>query len=117
MVAHRPSASIIPRRTRQPAPGSGRAAASLLVSYERKKGSGTSGYWTFETPHGRFVIAPQDGRFVVFFEGEGLGSYHTASQALDDLVSGSVTWPSIGNPALLGLPEGLSEWDFVEAST
>jgi hypothetical protein len=76
-----------------------------------------SGYWTFETPRGRFMIAPQDDRFVVFFDDETLGSYHTAPQALGDLVSGSGAWPSIGNPALLALPDDLSEWDFVEAPT
>jgi hypothetical protein len=72
-----------------------------------------TGYWEFRTPRGAFRIMPTDGRYVAAFEDENLGSYFTAEQALDDLVGGSTVRPSVGDPRKLGLPDDLSEWDFV----
>ena len=54
-----------------------------------------------------------DDRYVAAFEDENLGSYFTAEQALDDLVGGSKSWPSVGDPRKFSLPDNLSEWDFV----
>jgi hypothetical protein len=72
-----------------------------------------SGYWEFRTPHGAFRVVPSAGRYTAAFEEESLGSYFTAEQALDDLVGGSTVWPSVGDPREFGLPDDLSEWDFV----
>ena len=73
------------------------------------------GYWQFRTEHGAFRIVPDAARFVAFFESEPLGSYASAEQALEDLVGGSTAWPSIGDPANFGLPDDLSEWEFMRA--
>lgn len=64
---------------------------------------------------GTFEIRAQGGRWVVRCDDEGLGSYHSALAALDDLCGGSTSWPSAGNPADAGLPDDLSEWQPIVA--
>lgn len=73
-----------------------------------------NGYWMFKTRWESFAIVPRAGRFEVVFDDEGLGSYHSAIAALDDLVGGHTYWPSNGlDPSTAGLPDELSEWAFV----
>jgi hypothetical protein len=73
------------------------------------------GRWTFVTAHGAFHIVPvSGGRFEARFEDEGLGSYFSPEQALDDLVGGHTFSPSSGiDPSEVGLPDQLSDWTFV----
>lgn len=56
------------------------------------------------------IVQEPNGRWQAMFEDEGLGSYHSAQAALDDLAGGHTFWPSCGDPSQLGLPEDLSAW-------
>jgi hypothetical protein len=47
-----------------------------------------------------------------FRRGESGLLFHRGA-SLDDLVGGSTVWPSVGDPREFGLPDDLSEWDFV----
>jgi hypothetical protein len=72
------------------------------------------GYWMVPTRHGTFYIKPTRDRFVVLYEDENLGSYHSPEAALDDLVGGHTFLPSNGlDTSTVGLPSELPEWDFV----
>jgi hypothetical protein len=67
-------------------------------------------YWTYRTLHGVWSIRQLHGQWHPMFNDEDLGSYRNAQQAIDDLVSGATSWPSIGNPADCRLPYDLEEW-------
>lgn len=70
--------------------------------------------YEFATHAGVFRIAvTANGRWQAMFEDEGLGSYTTPQQALDDLVGGHTFWPSCGDPSRFGLPEELADWSFI----
>lgn len=71
------------------------------------------GYYACSTSAGEFRIASINGRWQAMFQDEGLGSYVTAEQALEDLVGGHTFWPSCGNPSRFKLPDDLSEWRFI----
>jgi hypothetical protein len=74
------------------------------------------GYWTVDTRRGTFSIRPLHDGWCPFFEDERLGWYHSPASALDDLIGGHTDWPSAGfDPSEIGLPEELSEWNFVRA--
>jgi hypothetical protein len=75
------------------------------------------GYWEFKTHQGTFRIVPTNGRYQAFYENEGLGFYHSAEAALDDLVGGHTFLPSNGlDPSTCGLPADISEWTFIRGS-
>ncbi len=68
--------------------------------------------WKYRTRWGVAAIIHSHGRFDVIFDGEGLGSYHSAAAALDDLVGGHTYSPSCGKDTdEMGLPDDLSEWE------
>ena len=72
------------------------------------------GYWQHYTRRGVFRIAPVKGRFHVLFEDENLGSYQSPTAALEHLITGGTFLPSRGaDPAKVGLPNDLSEWEFI----
>jgi hypothetical protein len=66
----------------------------------------------FDTTAGRIFIVPtNDGRFQVEYQGEGLGSYHNPSAAIDDVAGGHTFWPSNGiDFGNLGIPSSINEW-------
>lgn len=67
--------------------------------------------WQHKTRWGVVAIVHDQGHFDVIFDGEGLGNYHSAESALDDLVGGHTFWPSCGkDPSEMGIPDDLSEW-------
>lgn len=71
-------------------------------------------YYRHSTCAGEFRIAQQpNGRWQAMFEDEGLGSYATAQQALDDLAGGHTFWPSCGDPSRFKLPADISDWALV----
>lgn len=71
-------------------------------------------FYYHKTTAGEFRIAQErGGRWQTMFEDEGLGSYDTAQQALDDLAGGHTHWPSCGDPSRFGLPNELSDWTLV----
>ena len=73
-----------------------------------------SAYWAAKTRYGTFVIIPSGDRFEVQFEGEFLGSYHSLTSALENLLSGHVDWPSTGlDPSKADLPDDIAGWTFV----
>lgn len=70
--------------------------------------------YAFKTAKGTFYIVERDGRWHVMFEGESLGSYHSARAAADDLSGGHTFSAGPGiDTALLGIPEDISEWAVV----
>ncbi len=67
--------------------------------------------WFYETSYGTFSIRRrEDGRYVCFFEDEALESHESPQACAYALGSGTCTWPSVGDPSLLGVPEELSAW-------
>ena len=65
----------------------------------------------FHTQIGTFKIIRQAGRWHVMLNDEGLGSYPSPLQALDDLVGGHTHFPACGtDPSTLDIPDELSEW-------
>lgn len=68
-------------------------------------------FWTHTSRVGTFIIAPDEDRFVILYEDESLGSYHSPEAALDDLVGGHTFSPSNGvDTSEVGLPDELSAW-------
>ena len=67
--------------------------------------------YTHASRAGLVAIRLKGNRWHIDINGEDLGSYHTARNALDDLIGGHCFWPSSGDPSALGLPDELSEWD------
>lgn len=68
--------------------------------------------YVYKTRVGPFYIAEHGGRFHPVFDDESLGSYATPEQAAEDLAGGYTFSPPGGvDPAKLGIPEDLSEWE------
>ena len=70
----------------------------------------TTGNWEYKSSVGAFRIVQREEGFQLLFEDEALGYYHDPLFALDDLVGGFCTWPSIGDPSKLRIPDDLKEW-------
>ena len=66
--------------------------------------------YLFRTKAGVFSIVQHNDRWRLTFDGDTLGSYATAEQALGDLASGHFSLPSGIDPATLGFPADLSKW-------
>lgn len=67
--------------------------------------------YSYKTRHGTAVIQKQpDGRWMLLFEGEGLGIYQNPSVAAEEFANGYCTWPSAGDPTPWGVPEELDGW-------
>ena len=60
---------------------------------------------------GVFSIVQRDNRWRLIFDGDTLGSYFTAEQAVGDLASGHFSPRSDIDPATLGIPADLSKWE------
>ena len=69
----------------------------------------------FDTRAGRFFISvSDDGRFHPVFDGDSLGSYHSAAAAASDLAGGDTfSVPGVDDTAKLGIPEDVREWEKV----
>ena len=68
--------------------------------------------YVHKTRVGKFSIElKQTGRWHVIWNDNDLGSFHSPSLALADLVGGHTHWPSCGDPSLLGMSEDLGEWE------
>jgi hypothetical protein len=70
-------------------------------------------YFRYETRHGAIKIQPEsNGRFAVIYQGEHLGSYHSAVAAADDISGGHTFIPSNGvDFGDLDVPADLTEWE------
>lgn len=66
----------------------------------------------YRTAHGEFLIRQQGARYAVFFRGMSLdGTFHSAQSALDDLLQGTLRRsPALPDPAALGVPPSLLNW-------
>jgi hypothetical protein len=68
--------------------------------------------YTHKTTRGSFAIVQQGDRWQVMYDGESLGSYHSARAAAADLAGGHTFSPSNGvDPGSLSIPEDLGEWE------
>lgn len=70
-------------------------------------------YYEFRTRQRPIKILPQpQGRFVVMYDEENLGSYHSAVAAADDVSGGHTFSPSNGVEFdELDVPADIGEWD------
>lgn len=69
-------------------------------------------YFGFRTRRGPIYIVPQDGRWIVLYKDENLGSYHSPDAAASDCHHGALFTPSDGNMFDdYEIPEDLSEWE------
>ena len=70
-------------------------------------------YYRYNTIHGPVLLMPEPGgRYSVVFQGENLGSYHSAVAAADDVAGGHTHTPSSGiNLDELNIPYDLPEWE------
>lgn len=74
-------------------------------------------YFWFKTRAGTFRIVRDGDRWQPWFEDERLmGRYRTPQVVAEELANGVTDWPSCGNPATLGLPEDIAEWEHVKPS-
>ncbi len=72
--------------------------------------------FVYNTRIGPFYIAEHERSFHPVHDDESLGSYDRAEQAAEDLAGGYTFWPSSGiDPGTLGIPDGLGDWESVEA--
>jgi hypothetical protein len=70
-------------------------------------------YWSFRTKPGTFYIRPRNdgGGFQSFFEDEALDSDNSPDDCAFGLAAGTGTWPSCGDPSLLGIPSDPRKWN------
>lgn len=58
-----------------------------------------------------FIGQSADGRFHPIWQGESLGSYHSAAAAVEDLAGGHTFWiPDGTDPGRLGLSSEPDDW-------
>mgnify|MGYP006921599801 CR=1 FL=1 len=66
-------------------------------------------YW--DTPLGAITIRPVKERWIVFYNEENLGSYHSPRAAVSDVAGGHTFMPSNGADFFaLGVSPDLPEW-------
>ncbi len=59
-----------------------------------------------------YIVATANGQFHPMYDGETLGSYSTAQQAVDDLAGGHTFSIAEGtDTSKLGIPDDLGEWE------
>lgn len=68
--------------------------------------------YQYSTRYGIISLVPtRDGRYIVMFQGENLGSYHSPDAAADDVSGGHTSLPSSGvDLGSLNIPCDISEW-------
>lgn len=72
------------------------------------------GYWRHATAIGEARIIQRGNRWSIEIGEESLGSYARPEQEIDDLAHGATFSHSLCiDTSTLGLPEELSEWEFV----
>ena len=68
----------------------------------------------WNTSIGPFYIAAHEGRYLVIFDDESLGSYATPALAVDDLAGGHTFSAGPGiDTATLGISDELTDWERV----
>lgn len=70
-------------------------------------------YYEIGTPAGTIKLIPHEGgRYAVMYQGENLGSYHSAAAAADDVSCGATFTPSNGTDlGKFDIPYDLGEWE------
>jgi hypothetical protein len=69
----------------------------------------------YTTRAGTFFIKQKDNRWLVIYQDENLGSYHSPHHAVDDLAGGHTFLPANGiDTSLLGMPDELGEWSILK---
>lgn len=75
-------------------------------------------HWRFAVPDGEICIAPFNGRWIVRWQSQDLGSYFSAEEALKRLIGHQVLAP-IGSSIdirTLDFPTHLDGWERIEPS-
>ena len=94
-------------------PSSSREGRVLDKSMERLRMRERTFYeYSYPTSECTVILMPEaGGRYKVLFEGENLGSYHSAEAAADDVAGGHIFMPSSGvDLGQLSIPSDLNEW-------
>jgi hypothetical protein len=71
-------------------------------------------FWRYRTAKGCFRIVARLDSVESWFEEERLGTYELVGDAIRELVSDNKVWPGCGMPSVLGVPDDLLKWEFVE---
>lgn len=70
--------------------------------------------YRWDTSVGPFYIAEHEGRYLVIFNDESLGSYASARMAVDDLAGGHTFSAGPGiDTAALGISADMADWERV----
>lgn len=68
-------------------------------------------YFEYRTRRGPVRLVPRGERWIILFEDENLGSYHSPRAAASDASGGTTFMPSSGvDLGELDIPEDLPEW-------
>ncbi len=68
--------------------------------------------YRYQTRRGPVHILPHQGRWIIMYDDENLGSYHSPDAAADDVSGGHTFSPSNGvDFADLDIPDGINEWE------
>ena len=68
--------------------------------------------YRYRTRRGPVEIVAHEGRWIVMYDGDNLGSYHSPMAAADDVSGGHTFSPSNGvDFADLDIPDDIGEWD------
>lgn len=73
-------------------------------------------FFAHATAVGTFIIAlDAEGRWALGFETEALDTHLTPEDAAEAVARGHCRWPTIGDPAALGVPADLQRWIAIDA--
>lgn len=74
-------------------------------------------HYSYNTRRGVVKIVPASGRFQIIYDGENLGSYHSAAAAADDASGGHTFSPSNGvDLGDLDIPGDIGEWAVIRSA-
>ncbi|CAH0498427.1 hypothetical protein [Novosphingobium sp. CECT 9465] len=70
--------------------------------------------YRFQTRRGPVFILAHQGRWIIMYDNENLGSYHSPMAAADDASGGHTYSPSNGvDLGSLNIPDDIGEWDAI----
>lgn len=68
--------------------------------------------YRYMTRQGAVTLVPDSDGWHIYYDDDKIdGPFQTAQSAAESIALGHGTWPSCGDPSLLGIPEDLSMWE------